>query len=577
MCIVERSTVVYVASACLLTATLGAQLAVAVPIEHAVVRQLALSGQPPEGYFSLGSFTHFSGPPVIDDHRNVAFLAEIGSGVSRSGVWMATGSELQPVALSGDAAPGAAADFEAFSELSSAGDGVLAFKATLGGPATNADTRNSIWAYQSASLQLIARTGEEAPNPSADLRYSGFDTPVTVSSAGHIAFFARTRDKEDAAAVSSGLWVAETSGKSFVANADGQAVSGEPSVVFSPQSFEAPFAEDPAVSPSGQTVFRGFLTGPGVDDSNGNGLWSYTPTDGLQLWLRAGDAVDGPDGPIFLSFPSVPTINAAGDSAFLAFVGAPHGEQNALSSGDDGEDHDHDAEFGLGLWLRSATGELQRVFMIGDNAPGVDGDVHFADAFDPVMNATGRVALVTAVEGEGITHANEAGLWSSGMSADGTLRLVARQGDQAPGADGGFVFGVFLEPSLNASGQSAFMAAGYRQEAGEVIDRGFGIWGQSRTGELRLVARVGQMLEVGPGEYREIATLEFASGTGGEDGRARGLNDLGQVVFRAAFTDGSSGIFTSNVLAIPEPPGCTLLLLAMAGIYYRRRFGRSMA
>ena len=165
------------------------------------------------------------------------------------------------------------------------------------------------------------------------------------------------------------------------------------------------------------------------------------------------------------------------------------------------------------------------------------------------------------VAGEGVVASNEIGLWSSGMSLDGLPRLVARQGDEAPGCEPGFVFGAFLDPSLNAAGQAAFMAAGYQLVEGMIADSAFGIWGQDRNGDLRLVARVGQIVEVGPGDYREIASIVFASKTGGEDGRARGLNDLGQVVFRATFPDGSSGVFVSDVLTVPEARSGTLLFL----------------
>ena len=42
-------------------------------------------------------------------------------------------------------------------------------------------------------------------------------------------------------------------------------------------------------------------------------------TSGLQLLLRAGNEAVGKGGARFISFPSVPTVNAGGDVAFLAF------------------------------------------------------------------------------------------------------------------------------------------------------------------------------------------------------------------------------------------------------------------
>ena len=182
--------------------------------------------------------------------------------------------------------------------------------------------------------------------------------------------------------------------------------------------------------------------------------------------------------------------------------------------------HEDTAELGLGLWLRRASGELSHIFAIGDRAPGIESEVHFVDTFNPILNASSHVAFFAVVAGDGVGAANEIGLWSNGMSSDGGLRLIARQSDEAPGNEQGFVFGTFLEPSFNAAGQTAFMAAGYRLENEVVVENAFGIWGQDRAGILRLVAQVGQNLEIGPGAEREIASLAFASNAGGEDGKA---------------------------------------------------------
>jgi hypothetical protein len=41
--------------------------------------------------------------------------------------------------------------------------------------------------------------------------------------------------------------------------------------------------------------------------------------------------------------------------------------------------------------------------------------------------------------------------------------------------------------------------------------------------------------------------LSFTGGANTEDGRRSGLNDLGEVAFLATFTDGSSGLFVSDI------------------------------
>ena len=543
--------------------------AAGVPLPQLILRKVALSGDSPVGANVGTMLREFVDSPMIDNQGHVAFLSVLGGGPPASSVWISNAG-LRMVAKSGNQAPDTGATFAQFSDLVISDGGIIAFKATLAGAAIGDDNRDSVWLDRAGALALVTQAGRRAPDLTTDLRFSHFETPIALNQEGQTAFFARTRDKESGTEQSSGFWSAGSSGVSLAANGHTAEIGGSPDVVFLPQSFEQPFANHPVISPNGQSIFRGFLAGPGVDESNLNGLWSYRDSDGLRLLQRAGDEPAGLGGVSFVSFPSVPTINAAGDTAFLAFFHDANACAQEIDTGLATGDHLSEAGPRLGLWLRHASGALRRIFTIGDDAPGIQGDVHFVDTFDPVMNASSHVAFVAAVGGDGIQATNEVGLWSSGMSAKGNLKLVARQGDEAPGSENGFVFGTFLEPSLNAAGQAAFMAAGYNLENG-IINSAFGIWGQDRAGVLRLVAREGQNVKIGPDDYREIASLAFASNTGGEDGRGRGLNDLGQVVFRATFTDGSSGIFVSDSLTVPEAGSGTLLLLLAACLAPNRR------
>ena len=68
------------------------------------------------------------------------------------------------------------------------------------------------------------------------------------------------------------------------------------------------------------------------------------------------------------------------------------------------------------------------------------------------------------------------------------------------------------------------------------------IWATNLAGNLELIARTGNFLEVAPGDSRVISDVQIG-----------GFNNLGQVAFRAEFTDGTSGAFVSNLVAVPEP------------------------
>ncbi len=540
-----------------------------------IALRLALFALPPLAVFAIpataapalqtivltdASADRFLESPVINNRGEVGFLA---AGPTGQSVWATSPAGLRRLAAGGDAAPDTGAAFSHFSDLVLPDRGGAAFKATLAGAAVRDGNRDSIWQHDGAALQLVARAGHAAPGTAADLRFTHFETPLAVSDDAQAAFFARVRDKEQSGtADGSGLWVAGAGGLTAAAWAD--AASDDPAIHFLPQSFEAPFADDPVINSAGRAIFRGFIAGVGVDDANLNGLWRYDHAAGLRLLVRGGDEAVGVADARFVSFPSAPTINAAGDSAFLAFYRTGDGGHGNVPG-------TTPAAPDLGLWLRRASGDLQPLVLIGDPAPDINGGAQFVDVFNPVMNAASRIVMLAAIAGPGVDDTGELGVWSSARSADGALELVARQGDQAPGCDAGFVFGTFLEPTVNAAGQAAFMASGYRLDNGAIADDGLGMWGQDRNGLLTLIARTGQSIEVAPGDQREIAALMMAAGGGGEDGRPRSLNDHGQLTFRAVFADGSSGVFLSHALTVPEPAALANLLTAAVGVCPAKR------
>lgn len=543
----------------------------------AAVRTVALSGQTPPGLAQPGGFTRFDARPVIDAQGRVAFLASAGPLFELTSVWAEAETDLRLVAQASAQAPGLAAAFQQFEDLTLTAEGLVGFKALLTGPTITVENRESIWLDRQGAPSLVARASSEAPDPTKARRFLRFESPPAVNGDGRIAFFARTRDKELEVVQDSGFYAFGTNELASIAAAAGPAISSEPGVVFHAQSFEAPFADDPVVNAAGVTVFRGFIDGPGVNETNLNGLWKYDPDSGLSLLLRGGDAAAGIPGATFISFPAIPTINNAGDTAFLAFY-HPANDAVAVDSAVALESPEAllsssttDQAIHMGMWLRTSSGELQSLFKLGDPAPGIAGEARFVDVFDPVMNGAGRIAIVAAVDGATVTPTSEVGLWSSGLSADGSLELVARQGDAAPGGTG-TIFGVFLEPSMNSAGQTAFMATGYDLAVPPGMSQSVGIWGEDRSGALRLVVESGQWLEVAPGDLRQLASVSFTSETGGEDGKPRGFNDDGLVTFHATFVDGSSGIFVSSALAVPEP-GPWSLLTAIAMIIWRRPHG----
>lgn len=147
---------------------------------------------------------------------------------------------------------------------------------------------------------------------------------------------------------------------------------------------------------------------------------------------------------------------------------------------------------------------------------------------------------------------------------------MARTGTQAPGTPTGVNFSTINSiPSLNSSGQIAFQA---RLGGGGVgSSNNLGIWATDRNGVLHLIARTGDKLEIAPGDFPTISNLDLIANTDNGDGGPSGFNNLGQLAFWASFNGSTSGVFVSNVVAIPEPSSLLLTALAAAGLLKSRR------
>ncbi len=189
----------------------------------------------------------------------------------------------------------------------------------------------------------------------------------------------------------------------------------------------------------------------------------------------------------------------------------------------------------------------------GEVAPGTSDN--FTRFVSPTLNDVGQMAF----QGRLNSNSNSHGIWSEGGGSG--LALVARAGEVAPGTSDTFSHLGF--PVFNDAGQTAF--SGGLRDSAYITD---GIWAEDQAGVLTLIARAGELLDVddGPGtDFRTIRDLNFSDGTDSQTGRPSSFNNLGQLAFRASFTDGTSGVFISNLVAIPEPSTCVLLAMFAVG------------
>jgi hypothetical protein len=184
----------------------------------------------------------------------------------------------------------------------------------------------------------------------------------------------------------------------------------------------------------------------------------------------------------------------------------------------------------------TANVELSTIFSRGSSAPGVPNG-EFASFGYPVINNSDNVAFqATLMTGYGgVTSSTETGIWAANSS--GSITLVARQGEAAPGTamtvtsgrtttTATATFASFSDPVYNDNGQVAFSAT---FNAGTAVPAGTAtaIWSNA-SGPLSLVARLG---ESAPGGGKFTAFNGLA------------LPDQGGVLLLATTGSGTTGVW----------------------------------
>jgi hypothetical protein len=442
-----------------------------------------------------GSIFDSLGTPRIGPGGGVVFSAFLsGSGINSSNdltLWLSFDT-LQLICQEGYPYPLAGTGVTALCPASGAlNTGGRVFGSDfLSGPGVDSsnDTMRTMFVGAASSSVLVAREGDLAPETDAVFDQAFGDN--RMGSADRVAFSSGLRG----GTTNSGIWAGPATSMSLIVKEGDPA----PGLGGDFQGFSSVVLSD-----SGALAFQGWTA------SGNSGL--YTGSDGAGPSLVAGTGSLMPGGGTLL-YPSSFAMNNGGEIAL----------RGHLQSGS------------KGIW--AASPGLRVVAIPGQPAPDFGS---FSTCGPPSIGDSGDICFFaqTSVGADGLF-----------CEIAGTLRVVAREDDSPSALAPGETVGDLLwQPVVNSSGQVLFLSQ---------VDNGTGFdltwWLRKTNGDLAIIARLGADLEVSPGVTKTVSNLNLLTGDyppniGGGDASA--LNDRGEVVFSAGFSDGSEGIFVGR----PQP------------------------
>lgn len=426
------------------------------------------------------------------------------------------------------------------------------------------DTANGLWKWNNGSASPIVRAGDVI----GDMSVANVGTAVVANSAGQLAV-----------KLNGGLYRATPSG---------------PTAGYSYEPFVVPGQIMPHFEHPTSVVYDDFTLGPNghmsvtAEEANTNSRrgWFAGVPGSVQLLARenepnplgytpafievgSADAAgrfsyfvynaSGTSGPTYrvdlhgaalqIAAPGTP---APGTSLNFGTWGSPAISSNTSGTVAFSASLQTSGHLTFGVW----TGDPQQSQLLalgGTRAPGTP--KNFNNFYGQTISENGNTAFYS-----GLDDNQTNGIWAG---APGSIAKVAVTGELLPGSSLALT-GIDMWPLVNDLGQVAFL--GVRDGTSNLRDGGDGLWA-GEPSNLRLIAQRGDVFDLG-GQARVVDRLFMIldsdmAGLGQySSGKARGLDDQGDLLFFARFTDGSMALMMANV---PEPAAGAL---ACAGVLY---------
>jgi hypothetical protein len=384
------------------------------------LQQLAAVGQTVPGGGGKTYINDFE-PGTLTDSGQGTFVADLGdaNGVAlggTEGLFALDGSQIQPIALGGQAAPGGGTFFFPFSpvDMNAEGDGAVAFDLNPGPAGTG--TPAGIYSYTGPThtlSPLVVPTVTPAPGGGT---FQGSPSRAAVNNNGEIAFagFIPTTVSADPVLQGSGVFVRSNQGVITKIAAPGDAVPGG----------TLHYAWNPAINNSGDVAYEASLTG--VLQTNGVYLVNAT-TGQLSVIARTGDQIPQSAGGGVFDNVWGPHLNDRGD---LVFTGAVQGTTVGTGPGGDGQ----------GVFMESGG----RIIAIARPGQAMPGGGHLVTTANLVTQYDLSNSGIVVFAGHLDNGKDGVFLWSNG-----TTSVVAMSGQKVSGVGtienlgvlGGFPFG----------------------------------------------------------------------------------------------------------------------------------------
>lgn len=435
--------------------------------------------------------------------------------------------------------------------------GLEAFWAKLSGGGTTANNDTSIWTNLGGTYALAFRKGDAVVG-TTDL-LTGFGTPVLgpasrITTTGSLNTAAQTMNlallsddgpsiltpiiREDASFTGLGLASAGGGGSLVFRSGDGTTIkrsnagtlvdvakSGDPAPDTGLAGAAFSRLWEPSQDQGDGVIFRADITFTG-QTAPMSGIFA-SRGGALHGIARFGTEVNTIEpGAIIGDLSATPRL-AGSAAVFWAFVTSPFSTQTVTAI------------------FREESGVLAPVIRNGAAAPGLPGlTVSVLDRAVEVAD-DGTIVFSGGLSGPGVSAANNSAIWT--WKPVGGFGLVAREGDQVPGAGSGTVFATLGRAGLSSSGRAAFTA--WLGGAGITGASNYGLFAGNSLNQLALIARTGQSFTLpAPGSGTKIIKDIIFDHGPAQSGLSQFHAD-GTLAFRLIFTDASSGLFTAKVPA----------------------------